>query len=101
MRAQELLVGGTDTGSTTTEWAIAELMAHPDMMDRTREELDMVVGRDRLMQEFDIPNLPILQAIVSETFRLHTSGPSGNPRIDIVLIYVDIAIAYKSSLFKL
>ncbi|GJY42694.1 cytochrome P450 93A3-like protein [Tanacetum coccineum] len=39
----------------------------------TTSEIYRVVGRNRLVQESDIPNLPYLQAIVKENFRLHPS----------------------------
>ncbi|GJW87549.1 cytochrome P450 93A3-like protein [Tanacetum coccineum] len=42
-------------------------------MRKAREEIYRVVGRNRLVQESDIPNLPYLQAIVKENFRLHPS----------------------------
>ena len=73
-------MAGSDTSATTAEWAMAQLMAHPDHMKRAREELGAVVGRDRLMQEPDLPNLPFLQAIVKESFRLHPAAPLGVPR---------------------
>ena len=41
------------------------------MMKKTREEIDSVVGKSRLVEESDIVNLPYLQAIVKEVLRLH------------------------------
>jgi len=78
----ELLGAGTETASTTVEWALAELVAHPHLMKQVLQELDDVVGRNngQLMQESDVPNLPFLCAVVKETFRLHTPGPLGAPR---------------------
>ena len=49
-------------------------------MQQAQAELDAVVGGDRLVQESDIPNLPFLQAIVKETFRLHPPAPLAPPR---------------------
>lgn len=77
---QELFNGGTETGSTTVEWAMSELVLHPQLMKQAQAELDAVVGDDRLMQESDIPNLPLFQAIVKETFRLHPPTPLTPPR---------------------
>ncbi|KAM0072312.1 putative flavonoid 3'-monooxygenase [Helianthus debilis subsp. tardiflorus] len=39
------------------------------------EEIDQVVGKSRLVQESDIPNLPYLQAIIKELLRLHLATP--------------------------
>ena len=57
------------------EWALAELINHPNIMEKAREEIDSVVGKSRLVQEPDIANLPYLQAILKETLRLHPTGP--------------------------
>lgn len=80
MLLQELLIGGTGTAATAVEWAMAELMANTNVMEQAREELDAVVGCDRLMQEADIPNLPFLEAVVKETFRLHPPTALSPPR---------------------
>ncbi|CAM8971616.1 unnamed protein product [Rhodiola kirilowii] len=76
-----MFTAGTDTSSSTVEWAIAELMRHPKLLLQAQQEIDTVVGRDRLVTELDIPNLPLLQAIVKETFRLHPSTPLSLPRM--------------------
>uniref|UniRef100_A0A7I4D342 Cytochrome P450 n=1 Tax=Physcomitrium patens TaxID=3218 RepID=A0A7I4D342_PHYPA len=69
-----LLNAGTDASANTVEWAMAELMANPDIRKKAQAELDAVV-QDRLVQESDIPNLPFLQAIVKENYRMHPSAP--------------------------
>ncbi|XP_038697128.1 cytochrome P450 93A3-like [Tripterygium wilfordii] len=69
----DIFAAGTDTNANTTEWALAELINHPSIMEKAREEIDSVVGKTRLVEESDIPNLPYIQAIVKETLRLHTS----------------------------
>ena len=76
-----MFAAGTDTSSSTTEWAIAELIRNPRIMAQVQQELDSVVGRDRNVTEEDLPHLPYLQAVVKETFRLHPSTPLSLPRI--------------------
>ncbi|OWM67192.1 cytochrome P450 93A3-like [Punica granatum] len=66
---------GTDTSSITVEWALAELINNPEVMEKAREEIELVVGKNRVVAESDIPNLPYLQAIIKETLRLHPTGP--------------------------
>ncbi len=68
---QESIQAGTDTTACTIEWALAELLRHPQFAKKAREELDDVVGLERVVNESDIPRLKYLQAIVKETFRLH------------------------------
>ncbi|PON87938.1 Cytochrome P450, E-class, group I [Trema orientale] len=67
----DIFEAGTDTIATTTEWALAELINHPNFMKKAVEEIDTVVGKTKLVQESDIANLPYLQAIIKETLRLH------------------------------
>ncbi|KAL4566475.1 hypothetical protein LXL04_030590 [Taraxacum kok-saghyz] len=76
-----LFVAGTDTSYTTVEWAIAELIRHPELLKQAQEEMDTVVGRDRLVTESDLNQLTFLQAIVKENFRLHPPAPLSLPRI--------------------
>nr|AIY24998.1 flavanone 3'-hydroxylase [Mangifera indica] len=76
-----MFTAGTDTSSSTTEWAIAELIRHPEILTRVKNELDSVVGRDRLVTELDLPKLTYFQAVIKETFRLHPSTPLSLPRV--------------------
>jgi cytochrome P450 family 1 subfamily A polypeptide 1 len=74
-----MLVAGTETSSNTVEWAIAELIHHPEYAKKLYAELDEVVGRERVVNETDIPNLPYLNAVVKETFRMHPPAPLNLP----------------------
>jgi flavonoid 3'-monooxygenase len=76
-----MFTAGTDTSSSTVEWAIAELIRHPEILAQVQQELDSVVGQDQLVSEFDLPQLIYLQAVVKETFRLHPSTPLSLPRM--------------------
>ena len=78
---QEMIVGVTDTTSNTIEWAMAELILQPEVIRQAQKELDTVVGTDRLVQESDIPNLPYLQAITKEVFRMHPVVPLSIPHV--------------------
>ncbi|CAG7868083.1 unnamed protein product [Brassica rapa] len=71
----ELLLGGTDTSAQTTQWIMAELINHPEILKTLREEIESVVGKTRFVQETDLSNLPYLQAVVKEGLRLHPHSP--------------------------
>ncbi|KAF2556740.1 hypothetical protein F2Q68_00015930 [Brassica cretica] len=71
----ELFLGGTETSGQTTSWIMAELINHPEMLKRLREEIESVVGKIKLIQETDLSNLPYLQAVVKEELRLHPHSP--------------------------
>ena len=75
MYDQDLFVAGTDTPSTTVEWAMAELLCNPEKMVKAQREIREVLGNDGIVQESDISKLTYLQSIVKETFRLHPPGP--------------------------
>ncbi|KAM4069662.1 hypothetical protein ACB094_12G106300 [Castanea mollissima] len=68
---QDLIAGGTDTSATTVEWAMSELLKQPHLIKKATEELDKVIGRDRWVEEKDIPQLPYINAIMKETMRKH------------------------------
>ncbi|CAL5191540.1 unnamed protein product [Lathyrus oleraceus] len=71
----DLFTAGIDTTAIATEWVLAELMNNPTLLQKAREEIDKVVGKNRLVDESDCINLPYLQAVMKETFRLHPPVP--------------------------
>ncbi|KAK6146338.1 hypothetical protein DH2020_020207 [Rehmannia glutinosa] len=75
----DIIAGGTDT-APVVEWAMAELMNNPDAMAKAQKELSDVVGLKNIVEEFHMPNLNYLEAIIKETLRLHPSVPHLLPR---------------------
>ncbi|PON75725.1 Cytochrome P450, E-class, group I [Parasponia andersonii] len=84
-----LFTAGTDTSSSIIEWALAEMLKNPSILKRAHEEMDQVIGRNRRLQESDLPKLPYLQAICKETFRKHPSTPLNLPRVSSEACQVD------------
>ncbi|XP_072976430.1 flavonoid 3',5'-hydroxylase-like [Typha angustifolia] len=80
----DLFTAGTDTSSIIVEWAMAEMLKNPAILDQAQSEMDRVIGRDRRFEESDIPNLPYLQAICKEALRLHPSTPLSLPHFSFV-----------------
>lgn len=70
-----MLLAGTDTTAVSTEWVVAALLNHPEILKKAKDELDTKVGHDRLVDESDISNLPYLQNIIYESLRLYTPAP--------------------------
>ncbi|SDD91156.1 cytochrome P450 [Streptomyces prasinopilosus] len=68
-----LAVAGTETTASVLSWALYELARHPDVEDRVLGELDEVLGRRAVTFE-DLPRLPFLGRVVTETLRLHHTG---------------------------
>jgi cytochrome P450 len=71
----DMIIGGTDTTNNTLEFAMAEIMNKPEVMQRVKQELDAVVGKNTTLEESHIPKLPYLYAVMKETLRLHPILP--------------------------
>nr|ACA64048.1 cytochrome P450 monooxygenase C3H [Salvia miltiorrhiza] len=71
----DMISAGMDTATITAEWAVAELVRNPRVQRKVQEELDRVVGRDRVMTEADIASMPYLQCVTKECYRMHPPTP--------------------------
>ncbi|MCL7036877.1 hypothetical protein MKW94_025422 [Papaver nudicaule] len=69
-----LISAGTDTSAGTMEWALSQLLNNPEILKKVQREIDMEVGRDRLIKESDLSKLPYLHAIILETLRMYPPG---------------------------
>ncbi|KAJ0978988.1 hypothetical protein J5N97_014462 [Dioscorea zingiberensis] len=74
-----MFAAGSDTSSVIVEWALSEMLKNPSILKRLQSELDVVIGRERMLEESDIMNLPYLQAVCKEALRLHPSTPLSLP----------------------
>ncbi|KAI3839094.1 hypothetical protein MKX03_011093 [Papaver bracteatum] len=72
---KDFFAAGTDTTSSTVEWAMAELLRNPSKMIKAQQEISNILGEDRPIEESHIIQLPYLQAVVKETLRLHPPVP--------------------------
>ncbi|XP_072019395.1 cytochrome P450 2U1-like [Amphiura filiformis] len=70
-----LFLAGGDTVSTTLEWGCLYMMAHPEIQQKIQEEIDSVVGRNRLPLLSDRNNLPYTRATLLEIQRHATLTP--------------------------
>ncbi|GJM98135.1 hypothetical protein PR202_ga15115 [Eleusine coracana subsp. coracana] len=80
-QSQEITLAAMDNPSNAVEWALAELVSNPELLEKAVKEMDHVVGRDRLVQESDIPRLNYLKACIREAFRLHPVAPFNVPHV--------------------
>ncbi|CAN1751981.1 (S)-N-methylcoclaurine 3'-hydroxylase isozyme 1 (Fragment) [Linum perenne] len=72
----ELFMAGSDTNTTTIEWAMTELIRNRVVMEKLLEELKTEFpNRDQLLKEADVYQLPYLTATIKETLRLHPPAP--------------------------
>ena len=59
--------------------AFAMLVANPIIQARVQAEMDLTIGRDRLPDFSDRPNLPYLQCVITEAHRWGAATPVGVP----------------------
>ncbi|XP_054816561.1 cytochrome P450 71D10-like [Prosopis cineraria] len=67
----DMFLGGTETAATTTEWAMAEMAKHPEVMKKAREEVRRVYGKKGYVDESELHQLKYVTAVILETLRLH------------------------------
>lgn len=51
------------------------MLHYPQAMKKAQEEIDRVIGRDRLPEHDDEASLPYLQALIKETMRYAPTSP--------------------------
>lgn len=73
--SQALLHAGISTSVETMEWAMSLLLNNPEVLNKAQNEIDRLVGTNRLVEEADLSNLPYLQSIMKETLRMHPPAP--------------------------
>ncbi|KAK3017882.1 hypothetical protein RJ639_004686, partial [Escallonia herrerae] len=71
----DIFAAGTDAPATTTEWAMAELMKNPKVMEKAQAEVRRRLKDTRKISEEDIQELNYLKCVVKETLRLHPPAP--------------------------
>ncbi|KAI3903126.1 hypothetical protein MKW92_030425 [Papaver armeniacum] len=72
-----------DNPANTVEWAMAEMINQPDILRKATDEIDVVVGKSRWVQESDIPKLNYVKACAREALRLHPLAPFNVPHVSI------------------
>ncbi|KAK3199958.1 hypothetical protein Dsin_023373 [Dipteronia sinensis] len=77
----DLFVAGTETSSTTLEWAVSEILKNPEVLEKAQAEVRQVFDRKgNVVDEESLHELEYLKLVIKETFRLHPPGPLLLPR---------------------
>ncbi|GAB4827748.1 hypothetical protein Ancab_034634 [Ancistrocladus abbreviatus] len=71
----DMIIAGMDTVVVSVEWAMAELIRNPRIQKKAQEELNCMIGTDRVVTEWDFSNLPYLRCVAKESLRLHPPIP--------------------------
>ncbi|XP_022154369.1 phenylalanine N-monooxygenase-like [Momordica charantia] len=88
----ELQMATIDNPSNAVEWAMAELLNQPKILQKAIEELDRIVERDRLVQEYDIPQLKYLIACVRFIAVLEKESHN----LSILLLVLDLLLVLEN-----
>ncbi|KAH8118941.1 cytochrome P450 [Phellopilus nigrolimitatus] len=72
--------GGADTSVSSILTFILAMVLNPEVQRRAQEEIDNVIGFDRLPAFEDKENLPYVNAICKESLRWQPVTPIGGPR---------------------
>ncbi|CAN1311338.1 Cytochrome P450 71D11 (Fragment) [Linum perenne] len=76
----DVFIAGSETSSTTIEWAISELIKNPTAMKKAQNEVRTVFGKKGRVDEGGLHELSYLKLVIKETLRLHTPAPLLVPR---------------------
>ena len=74
-----LCEAGSDTTSGILDFFVLACLIFPEAVHKAHQELDHVVGSDRLPSFDDLPNLPYINSFVKEVMRWRPLAPLGIP----------------------
>ncbi|WCJ36161.1 cytochrome P450 family 71 subfamily A polypeptide 26 [Euphorbia peplus] len=77
----DVFAAGTDTTYTALEWAMTELLRHPEAMKKLQNEIRLIADNKSKITEDDLNKIPYLKAVIKETLRLHPPVPLLVPRV--------------------
>jgi hypothetical protein len=73
--AMVMYSAGADTTASVLHLFFLNMLLHPEIQQRAREEIDRVVGSDRLPTLDDRDSMPYVEGVVKEAFRWHPVIP--------------------------
>ncbi|XP_057774993.1 cytochrome P450 71AU50-like [Salvia miltiorrhiza] len=70
----DMLLAGVDTSAAAVEWALSDLIKHPEEMKKLQKDLEEVVGPNQMVDESHLSKLKYLDCVIKESMRLHPVG---------------------------
>ncbi|KAG9318129.1 cytochrome P450 [Chiua virens] len=70
-------VAGAETTASTLQSFMLAMLQYPEVQEKAQAEIDAVIGINRLPNFDDRPNLPYIEAILTETLRMYAVIPLG------------------------
>ncbi|KAH9319494.1 hypothetical protein KI387_021263, partial [Taxus chinensis] len=71
----DMFLGGIGTIGTALEWTMSEMVKNPRVAKKLQEEIESVVGKDRIVTESDLGSMEYLKCVVKESLRLYPPAP--------------------------
>jgi len=87
--AASMYSGGVDTTVATLSNFFLAMIQYPEVQRKAQEEIDRVIGGDRLPRLADRESMPYLAAVAMEAHRWGVVGPMGLPHVAQEDIIVD------------
>ncbi|KFQ23865.1 Cytochrome P450 2J2, partial [Mesitornis unicolor] len=76
----DLLLGGTETTSTTLLWALLYMVQYPEIQEKVQREIEDVLEPSHLISYEDRKKLPYTNAVIHEALRYSNVTSVGVPR---------------------
>jgi len=92
--ASSLYGGGSDTTASANSSFFLLMSLHPEIQRKAQEEIDRVIGHDRLPNAQDRKDLPYVNAIMREVMRLNPVVPLGEDQCKVLLSLLTCALAF-------
>lgn len=71
----DLFSAGMETIKTTLLWLVVFMLRNPEVKKQVQDELDSIVGRNRMPMIEDLPYLPHTESTILEVMRMSTIVP--------------------------
>lgn len=87
------IFAGHHTSSGTAAWVLIELLRHPHLLSKAKQEIDELLGADGEVTFDSLREMPTLENVLKEVLRLH-------PPLILLMRKVLVDIPFKSHVFK-
>lgn len=74
----DIFSAGLETVTSTIEWSILFLILNPECQENIQNEIDKIIGRDRMPQLDDLSHMPYTEATIYEVLRRSNVIALGN-----------------------
>ncbi|CAN1256986.1 Desmethyl-deoxy-podophyllotoxin synthase [Linum perenne] len=89
----DTFTGGSDNTSSTTEWAMSEMLQNPRVLNKAQEEVrrhpHLFNASKNIVEEANIGKLKYLKLVIKEALRLHPPVAMLVPRTNVERCEID------------